>query len=91
MELIVAISAIVILVVLYICFGALLSFIWGWWILILMIPLSIYIALMFGWSGVFIGLVLFIGSIIVTNAWQGTDLFVLLSDKIDSAFNFNDT
>ena len=90
MEIFLIFVATIILTVLYFCFGALVSFIWGWWISIVAILTTIYILYVDGWNGVTAGIFLIAFSIIFTDSWQGTNLYNIVSDKIDSAFNFND-
>lgn len=90
MELFAIISAIVLLVILYFCFGMLIKFIWGWLPLLIGLVVGITIGILGGWSGAAIGLVIILGSIFATDSWHGTDLFLTVEESIEKKFHLND-
>ena len=91
MEFLIVLAVVIGLVIAYFCIGITLNFIWGWWIMILATPMSIYIAVTRGWSGAVGGMFLFFGAVGVTNYWQGTELYTTVSVKLDETFSLNDT
>ncbi len=86
MELFAIISAIVLLVILYFCFGMLIKFVWGWFPLFIGLIVGITIGILAGWFGATIGLVIIIVSIFGTDAWHGTDLFLTVEESIEKSF-----
>ena len=90
MELLLIISAIILLVVLYFCFGMLVKFLWGWLPLAIGLIIGITIGVLGGWSGAAIGLVIILFSVFGTDAWHGTDIFLTVEEAIEKKFYLND-
>jgi Zn-dependent protease with chaperone function len=90
-ELLAVIGIIVGLVVLYFFLGVALKFLWGWWILIVATPLSIYVGVAFGWWGAIGGIAGFCIALSVNNEWHDTRFYLAVSGTIDRAFYFKDT
>ena len=91
MELLAVIGIAFFLVVLYFCLGVALKFIWGWWILIVGTPLCIYIGVAYGLVGAIAGIIGFFVAISANNEWHDSQQYLVISNKIDKGFYFNDT
>jgi hypothetical protein len=48
------------------------------------------VVLYFLFDGSIIGIIISIISLFLTNSWQGTNTFLLIEEKIDKTFYFND-
>jgi len=90
MKLLFVIIGLICLILIYFFIGVILKFLWGWITLIIGLLLGIVIGLFGGWLGAILGLIIFIISFIVTNAWQGTSLYLKIEDVIDKKFYFKD-
>lgn len=89
MNIILIFLCIIAFIILYFCFGILLSFLIGWW------PIIIYFAifviflvnnLSMALYTIPVGLIL----ILVTNLWQGTTVYLNIIERLDKKFYFND-
>jgi len=89
-ELLIAIGAIIAILTVFFSFGAAVKILWGW------IPLAIGIAvcLLIGQSGGFwqsvFAIAVFLLSLIVTDAWHRTSIYIEIEEKIDKLFYFDD-
>lgn len=90
MELFAIISAIALVVILYFFFGMLVKLIWGWLPLAVGLLIGITIGVLGGWSGAAIGFIIILASILGTDSWHGTDLFLTVEEKIEKRFYLND-
>jgi hypothetical protein len=90
MQLVLIICGVIALVAIYLFFGAVLKFIVGWWLLLTAIPACFYVGFAFGWwgaIGAIIGLSAAVGG---TNEWQGTSVYLNITQKVDTIFGFRD-
>ena len=91
MELLTIAVGIIAIVVGYFCFGVLVKFLLGWWILALGIPVLVGIGLSQGWVGALVAVAGFIGLLSANNRWHGSETYLVLERKVDKAFYFSDT
>jgi hypothetical protein len=91
MELLAIIGGLIALIALYFCFGIVLRFLWGWWILAVGIPVCIVVGIAFGLVGAILAIVGFVFALYANNEWHDSTIFLTVSNKIDKAFYFNDT
>ena len=75
MEASIIVGGIILLIILYFSFGMLIKLVWGWFPLMLGIPVGILLGIAGGWTGAVIGLVISIGALLGTDSWQGSLLF----------------
>jgi hypothetical protein len=90
MEFLLIIAGILLLIILYFAFGVFLKFVWGWLPLFLGITIGIFIGFMGGWIGAIVGLIVSVGSIGITNSWQGSSLYLTFENFIENKFYFKD-
>lgn len=91
MELFLIIISIILLVVFYFLFGALIKFLLGWLPLCIGVIVGTIIGI-FGESYLYalIGIIIFIFSILITNSWHNTGIYLYFEEKLDSIFYFKD-
>jgi len=90
MDIINIIGIIIGLLILYFFFGILIKFLWGWIPLIIGGIIGLILGLAGGITNAVIAIVIFILSLILTNNWQGNNLYFKIEEKIDSMFYFKD-
>jgi hypothetical protein len=90
MELLAVIALLVASVALYFFLGVALKFLWGWWILLVAIPVCLFIGIKFGWWGAIGGFVGFLIAVTANNEWHDTKPYLAVSGRIDKAFYFKD-
>jgi len=90
MDIISIIAIIIVLLLLYFFFGVLVKFLWGWLPLVVGIILSLGFGLVGGITNAIIAIIVFIVSLVLTNNWQGSNLYFKIEEKIDSMFYFKD-
>lgn len=90
MEFLLFISGIILLIVLYFIFGIFIKFIWGWIPLLLGVIIGAIIGFFGGWLGSIIGVILIVYSVIITNSWQDSELYLKFENLIENKFYFKD-
>jgi len=90
MEIISIIVIIVSLLLLYFFFGMFVKFLWGWLPLVIGGIIGLGLVLVGGFTNAIIAIIIFITSLILTNNWQGSDIYFDVEEKIDSLFYFKD-
>jgi hypothetical protein len=90
MEVGIIVGGIILLLILYFIFGMLIKFVWGWFPLILGIPVGISLGIIGDWTGAIIGLVICIGALLGTDSWQGSLLFLKYEELIEKQFYLDD-
>lgn len=78
------------LILLYFFFGILIKFLWGWLPLIIGGIVGLGLGLAGGVTNAVIAIILFITALVLTNNWQGSDVYFDIEEKIDSMFYFKD-
>jgi len=78
------------LILLYFFFGIFIKFLWGWLPLIIVGIAGFGLILAGGVGNAVIAIILFIVALVLTNNWQGSDIYFDIEDKIDSMFYFKD-
>lgn len=91
MELLLVVLGIVALVVAYFCFGIIVKFFLAWWMLALGVPVLLAIGIALGWGGAVAAIAGFVALLGANNRWQGSELYLALERKVDSAFYLSDT
>jgi len=91
MELLLVILGIVALVIAYFCLGIVVKFFLAWWILALGIPVLIVIGIALSWIGAIAAISGFVALVRANNRWHGSELYLALERKVDSAFYLSDT
>lgn len=91
MEFFLIIAAIIGLVIFYFLFGAIIKFLWGWMPLCVGGLLGLGIGL-FGGNFLYgsLGVIIVIVSLVVTNSWQDTNIYLSIEEKLDKIFYFKD-
>jgi hypothetical protein len=74
----------------YFFFGILIKFLWGWLPLVAGGLLSLGLIIFGGITNAVIAIILFVVSLVLTNNWQGSDLYFTIEERIDSMFYFKD-
>ncbi|MCF6308986.1 MAG: hypothetical protein L3J19_00710 [Sulfurimonas sp.] len=90
MEIVFVVSIIIALLILYFFFGILVKFLWGWLPLIIGGIIGLGLGVAGGTISAIVAIIIFITSLILTNNWQGSDLYFNIEEKIDSMFYFKD-
>lgn len=90
MEALFILLALILLIAGYFCFGIIIKFLLGWLPLVAGLLSGGFLCLIGGWGGGFIGLVICIACIFMTDSWQGSDLYLKLEEKLDTLFAFKD-
>ncbi len=90
MDLLNVIFVIIGLVMIYFLFGIIIKFILGWLPLIIGCIIGVAIGLQGGIGIAIIGIVVFIISLLITNNWQGSNLYFSIEEKIENIFYFKD-
>lgn len=91
MDLFSLIIFIILLVICYFLFGALIKFLLGWLPLCIGITIGTIIGIFGGnFLYAFIGIIIFIFSILITNSWHNTKIYLYFEEKLDSIFYFKD-
>lgn len=90
MEAGILVGGIILLVMLYFSFGMLIKLVWGWFPLILGIPVGILLGIFGGWTGAIIGLILCVGALLGTDSWQGSLLYLKYEELIEKQFYLDD-
>lgn len=90
MEIVSIISIIIALLILYFFFGILIKFLWGWLPLVIGVIIGLGLGVVGGTTSAIVAIIIFITSLILTNNWQGSNLYFNIEEKIDSMFYFKD-
>jgi hypothetical protein len=91
MEILLIALGIAALVAAYFCLGIALKFIWGWWLLVVGIPILLTIGLAIGWVGALVAIIGFFVLLEANNQWHGSELYLAIERRIDGAFHLSDT
>ena len=90
MEAIAIIGGILAFIVLYFFFGMVIKLAWGWLPLVVGLLIGIPIAILGGWTGAVIGILIIIVSVLGTDTWQGSSIFLTVEESIEKKFYLND-
>jgi ABC-type multidrug transport system permease subunit len=91
MEFIVVVAGLLFCILLYFCVGIALRFVWEWWILLISTPLLVASAVLYGWIGAVLSLILWFFSLTANNSWHSNAVYLKGSQWLDRTFNFSDT
>lgn len=86
MEVLYLIAGFLLIFIGYFFFGAIVKLLWGILPALFLVPISFWIMFQGGYLFAIIGLILLIGSIYLTEGWQGTILFSRVERVINKMF-----
>ncbi|RMH46001.1 MAG: hypothetical protein D6694_03975 [Gammaproteobacteria bacterium] len=90
MELILIVVGIIAIFFLYFAFGAIIKFIVGWFPSIFGIVIGVVIGFLGGWTGAVAALFIITLSIVLTDSWHNSPLYLRIEKYIDKKFYFGD-
>jgi len=78
------------LITIYFFFGVLLKFVWGWLPLAIGSFIALGLIITGGGANAIGAIIIFFSSLLLTNKWQGSNIYFIVEEKIEKLFYFND-